>query len=40
MSKNKVKVNMSKVKVMKEKSIVKLEPMLLSQNYFFRSNEV
>ena len=44
--KNRVKVNMSKVKMMKEKSkskndaIVKFEPMLLSQNYFFRSNEV
>ena len=44
--KNRVKVNMSKVKAMKEKSkskndaIVKFKPILLSQNYFFRSNEV
>ena len=48
MSKDKirVKVNMLKDKVIKEKSkskndaIVKFKPMLLSQNYFFRSNEV
>ncbi len=44
--KNRVKVNMSKVKMMKEKSkskndaIVKFEQMSLVQNYFFRSNEV
>ena len=41
MSKDRVKVNMSKVKVIKEKSkskndaIVKFEPMSLVQNYFF-----